>query len=88
MGTRGTEKILNPHRKTVEAIVARDPEAAEFAGREDAQSFIDEFMDSLAKPPTAFFDVAPVLPNPELRPSRFLAHWTYIIDEPKAAVST
>jgi FCD domain len=30
----------------------------------------------------------PVLPNPELRPPRFLAYWTYIIDEPKAAVST
>jgi DNA-binding GntR family transcriptional regulator len=51
------QQLLHTHRKMIDAILCRDPEAAEIAGREDAQSLIDEFMDNLAKRPTAFFQI-------------------------------
>jgi DNA-binding GntR family transcriptional regulator len=43
--------FLKPHREIIAAIARKDPDAAEAAGRADAQHLIDEFMDSLANRP-------------------------------------
>jgi DNA-binding GntR family transcriptional regulator len=43
--------FLKSHREILAAITRKDPDAAEAAGRADAQSLIDEFMDSLANRP-------------------------------------
>jgi len=47
----GGGEFLKPHREIIAAIARKDPEAAEAAGRADAQHLIDEFMDSLANRP-------------------------------------
>jgi DNA-binding GntR family transcriptional regulator len=57
IGSKDAQQMLYTHRKMIDAILSRDPEAAENAGRADAQSLIDEFMDNLAKRPTAFFQI-------------------------------
>jgi DNA-binding GntR family transcriptional regulator len=57
LGTKGTGQMLDTHRRMIDAIASQDPEAAEIAGRDDAQSLIDEFMANLAKRPTAFFQI-------------------------------
>jgi DNA-binding GntR family transcriptional regulator len=44
-------EFLKPHREIIAAIARKDPDAAEAAGRADAQHLIDEFMDSLANRP-------------------------------------
>jgi DNA-binding GntR family transcriptional regulator len=52
MPDRGiTSEFLKPHREIIAAIARKDPDAAEAAGRADAQHLIDEFMDSLANRP-------------------------------------
>jgi DNA-binding GntR family transcriptional regulator len=43
--------FLKAHRDILSAIAKKDPDAAEAAGRADAQSLIDEFMESLANRP-------------------------------------
>jgi DNA-binding GntR family transcriptional regulator len=43
--------FLKPHREIIAAIARKDPDAAEAAGRADAQHLIDEFMASLANRP-------------------------------------
>ena len=43
--------FLKHHREILAAIAKKDPDAAEAAGRNDAQSLIDEFMQSLANRP-------------------------------------
>jgi len=43
--------FLKSHREILAAIAKKDPDAAEAAGRADAQSLIDEFMQSLANRP-------------------------------------
>lgn len=43
--------FLKCHRAILTAIAKKDPDAAEAAGRADAQSLIDEFMESLANRP-------------------------------------
>jgi DNA-binding GntR family transcriptional regulator len=52
MPDRGVSgEFLKPHREIIAAIARKDPEAAEAAGRADAQHLIDEFMESLANRP-------------------------------------
>ena len=46
-----SSEFLKPHREIIAAIARKDPDAAEAAGRADAQHLIDEFMDSLANRP-------------------------------------
>jgi DNA-binding GntR family transcriptional regulator len=48
---RVSGEFLKPHREIIAAIARKDPEAAEAAGRADAQHLIDEFMESLANRP-------------------------------------
>ena len=43
--------FLKSHREILNAIAKKDADAAEAAGRADAQSLIDEFMNSLANRP-------------------------------------
>jgi DNA-binding GntR family transcriptional regulator len=43
--------VLKSHREILNAIAKKDADAAEAAGRADAQSLIDEFMNSLANRP-------------------------------------
>jgi len=54
-GTHLPERVsgdfLKCHREILNAIAKKDADAAEAAGRADAQSLIDEFMDSLANRP-------------------------------------
>jgi DNA-binding GntR family transcriptional regulator len=48
---RVSGEFLKPHREIILAIGRKDPDAAEAAGRADAQHLIDEFMESLANRP-------------------------------------
>ena len=48
---RVTGDVLKSHREMLEAITRKDTDAAELAGRADAQSLIDEFTENLANRP-------------------------------------
>ncbi len=50
---------LKSHREMIDAIQRGDPDAAEEAGRADAQALIDNFMESLGERPTALMELHP-----------------------------
>jgi len=65
MGDRIPIVALKSHRDMVEAVRRGDADAAEEAGRADAQALIDNFMQSLSDRPAALLDL-----HPPARPRR------------------
>jgi DNA-binding GntR family transcriptional regulator len=69
MGDRIPTAALKSHRDMLEAIRRGDADAAEEAGRADAQALIDNFMQSLAERPTELLELRPP-PKPRRKAAR------------------
>ncbi len=60
LGDKLSSDVLEPHRKMIKAIEKGDADSAEQAGREDANTLIDEFRRILTHQPTGSISLQPV----------------------------
>ncbi len=60
LGDKLSTDVLEPHRKMIAAISKGDADMAEQAGREDANTLIDEFRRILTHQPTAVISLQPL----------------------------
>ena len=60
LGDKLSSDVLEPHRKMIKAIELSDADLAEEAGRDDANTLIEEFRRNLTYQPTALISLQPV----------------------------
>ncbi len=67
LGDKLSTDVLEPHRKMIAAISRGDADMAEQAGRQDANTLIEEFRRVLTHQPTASISLQPMRGDPDLR---------------------